>query len=428
MATPPIAWRGRYEPGVPHGFSPLSGSFPRLLTDAGAAAPGQTALVCYRRRWTYAQVEARAALAAGAFLRLGLQPGDRVAVALPNLPASCELMLGILRAGGIIVSLPWGADAVQVAASMAACPPRFVVTAEGPGGQALVAAAPAGGLILVDLLADLPLLLRILGRLGGGRRAGPGRDGLRPRAPRYRRWDRLLAQARPGGEPLLSAESPAMELPLASGVVRFTHGQLLSGAQMLRLWLSDAVPGEDSWLPLLPLGSPLGLVLILGAAPLARARVLLLPRPDAESLAQLCRWLPPAYAFSDAATLRSLAEDPQLPEADLGTLRAWIVSEGLGADEREAFETATGLDLCQGLAPAEAAGLLLCNPINGQRRAHAYGLLLPGVSACTVHGPDGSDSLAFHAPNLADSGWRQLELALTADADGYLYPMLPPTG
>lgn len=428
MATPPITWRGHYEPGVPHGLGPLTGAFPRLLADAGAAAPSQTALVCYRRRWSYAQLEARATLAAGAWLRLGLQTGDRVAVCLPNLPSACELLLGLLRAGGIIVSLPWGAEPEEVAAALATCPPRFVVTATGERGRAAAEAAPPGGLILLDLRADLPLLLRWIGRLSGGEARRSGGRASRGRLPRHRRWDRLMAQARPGKEPELTSESPALERPVGDRALTFSHGNLVNGAQMLRLWLSDAVPGEDSWLPLLPLSSVMGLVVILGAAPLARARVLLLPCPDGESLGQLSRWLPPAYAFSDRATLRALAEDPHLPEADLDTLRAWIVSEVLTREERDAFETATGLELCQGLAPAEAAGLLLCNPINGQRRPGACGLLLPGASARVAQGADGKTELAFQAPNLSGTGWRQLGTGLTADAEGYLYPGLPPAG
>lgn len=425
METSPITWRSRYEPGVPHGLSPLPGGFPRLVAEAGAAAPGQTALVCYRRRWTYAQVEARAMRAAQALIRLGLRPGERVAVALPNLPVACEVMLGVLRAGGVVLSLPWGADRAVVEGALEACPPRFVVTADGRGGRCVADAAPPGALIFIDLRADLPPLLRWIGRLTRGPVAD--REAPTRRTPRHRRWERLLAQARSGAEPVLEADAPALEVPRSggSGCLTFQHGHLTSGAQMLRLWLSDAVPGEDSWLPLLPLGTALGLVLILGAAPLARARVLLLPRWDGDALLHLCRWLPPAYAFSDAATIRRLNDDPHLPELDLDTLRAWVVSEDLAREEAQAFASATGLELCRGLAPEPAAGLLLCNPINGQRAEGSHGLLLPGASARLRPRPGGSAALEFQAPNLAGEGWQALGAALRVDAEGYFFSSDP---
>lgn len=422
MPTPHIAWRSRYEPGVPQGLPPADRSFPQLLVEAAAAAPGQTALVYYRRRTSYAQLEARVALAAQAFLRLGLRPGERVAVALPNGPLACELLLGAMRAGGVVLAIAPDQPAPTVAALLAAEPPRVAVTWAGapPELQAALAAASAVS-VLADPCQDLPLLLHWLARLSG-RAAPPAFQG-----GRGQRWDRLLRGLKTGDEPPLSPADPALDVVLAGGgSLRFSHAQLVGGAMMLRSWLADSVPGEDSWLPLLPLSSAFGLVTVLGAAPLARARVLLLPRWDGAVITDLSRWLPIAYAFADGDAMRALGADPQLPEADLGSVRGWIVGDPLTAEERWAFEAATGLELCQGLAPERAAGLVICNPVNGHRQPEALGLLLPGVSARTRSGPAGAGGLELSGPNLAASGWQSLGPGFSADGDGYVH--LAPRG
>lgn len=418
MPTPHIAWRGRYEPGVPQGLPPADRSFPQLLVEAAGAAPGQTALVYYRRRTSYAQLEARVAVAAQAFLRLGLGPSERVAVALPNGPLACELLLGAMRAGGTVLAIAPELPAPRVAALLAASPPRLAVTWPGARPELQAALAASAALVLADPALDLPPLLNWLARLSGrSRRAAPGGG---PAGGRAQRWERLLRGIKAGDEPSPSPADPALEVALAEGgSVRFSHGQLVGGAMMLRAWLADSVPGEDSWLPLLPLSSAFGLVTVLGAAPLARARVVLLPRWDGAVITDLSRWLPIAYAFADGDAMRALGADPQLPEADLGSVRGWIVGDPLTAEERWAFEAATGLDVCQGLAPEQAAGLVVCNPVNGHRQPDALGLLLPGVSARIR--PGGSGGLELSGPNLAAGGWQSLGPGLFADRDGYVH-------
>ncbi len=420
MATPHIPWRGRYEPGVPHGIPPADRSFPQLLTEAAGAAPGQTALVYYRRRTSYAQLEARVGIAAQVFARLGLRRGDRVAVALPNGPASCELLLGAMRAGGVVLALPPDASAAVLTDALADGSLRLAITWPGARPDLQAALATAASLLMVDPLHDLPLLLRLMARLGGLVDRGAARRGAT--SLRSRRWERLLRGVRAGDEVAVSPEDPALELPLPEGgTVCFSHAQLVAGALMLRAWLADTVPGEDSWLPLLPLGSAFGLVAVLGAAPLARARVVLLPEWDGAVISDLSRWMPIAYAFADGAAMRDLGDDPHLPEADLGSVRGWIVGDPLSPQDRLAFETATGLDVCQGFAPAQAAGLVLCNPVNGHRERDSLGLLLPGVSARSHPGADGPGNLELRGPNLAGAGWRRLSLPLAPDDDGYIH-------
>ena len=251
MATPPIPWRGRYEPGVPQGLSPADRSFPQLLVEAAGAAPGQTALVYYRRRSSYAQLNARVSTAAQAFRRFGLQRGDRVAVALPNAPGTCDVLLGIMRAGGVVLALPDAAPTAGLLATLADQPLRLAITWSGARTDLRTALAATAPLVMVDPVHDLPLLPRIMARIGG--LLGRGALGRETQGARLQRWERFIRGAKGGDDPAVGPEDPALELPLAGGgTVAFNHAQLVSGALMLRAWLADTVPGEDSWLPLLP--------------------------------------------------------------------------------------------------------------------------------------------------------------------------------
>lgn len=80
----------------------------RSVLAARVAADGDAvAVVGGKERWTYAELAARADVAAAGFLALGLQPGDRVVVQLPNIADVFAVVFGLFRAGLIpVFALP----------------------------------------------------------------------------------------------------------------------------------------------------------------------------------------------------------------------------------------------------------------------------------------------------------------------------------
>src|SRR5262245_30437922 len=54
---------------------------------------------------TYTELDQRSAGVAGLLAERGVQPGDRVAIMLPNVPQFAAIYYGILRAGGVVVPM-----------------------------------------------------------------------------------------------------------------------------------------------------------------------------------------------------------------------------------------------------------------------------------------------------------------------------------
>ena len=75
------------------------------LATTAADHPEQAALRVNGQGVTYAQLHGMAAKVAGALRANGIQPGDRVAIILPNVPAFPVVYWGILLAGGIVVPM-----------------------------------------------------------------------------------------------------------------------------------------------------------------------------------------------------------------------------------------------------------------------------------------------------------------------------------
>ncbi|MCI0755860.1 (2,3-dihydroxybenzoyl)adenylate synthase [Teichococcus vastitatis] len=82
-------------------------TFSGFLRRKAVERPDAEAIIDRERRWTYAELLARAEAAAAGFLRAGLRPGDRVVVQLPNIAEFFAAVFGLFRAGMVpLYALP----------------------------------------------------------------------------------------------------------------------------------------------------------------------------------------------------------------------------------------------------------------------------------------------------------------------------------
>ena len=77
----------------------------RCLRHAEEQFPGNTAVVCDGRRFTYQQFAERAGRLGGGLLTMGINPGDRVAFLSSNCHRLLEAYYGVLEAGAVLLPL-----------------------------------------------------------------------------------------------------------------------------------------------------------------------------------------------------------------------------------------------------------------------------------------------------------------------------------
>lgn len=73
-------------------------TFGEWLRARAEATPDRRAVVAPASSWTYAELDARADALAAGFRRIGLEPGDRAVVQLPNIPEFISVVFGLFRA------------------------------------------------------------------------------------------------------------------------------------------------------------------------------------------------------------------------------------------------------------------------------------------------------------------------------------------
>src|SRR5215470_4520701 len=87
-------------------------------------------LICGERAWTNAELHARSRRFAAALLRLGIEPGDRVAIALDHSPELFIACSGVVIAGAALVVLG-PAFSSELQAKIAHCEPRVLICSAG---------------------------------------------------------------------------------------------------------------------------------------------------------------------------------------------------------------------------------------------------------------------------------------------------------
>ncbi|MCU0932795.1 MAG: AMP-binding protein, partial [Serpentinimonas sp.] len=101
-----LPWLDQYPPGVPAQADVNAyRSVAELLESAFRRHAQRDALCCMDQRLRFRDID-EMSQAMGAWLQtLGLQPGDRVAVMMPNVPQYLVAIAGILRAGFVVVNV-----------------------------------------------------------------------------------------------------------------------------------------------------------------------------------------------------------------------------------------------------------------------------------------------------------------------------------
>ena len=121
-------WLPHYDDGVPNTIAVPRVPLHHLLDSAARRFPGRDAINYEGKRLTYRQLEAQVNRFANSLRTLGLQPGDRVMLLLPNLPQLVIGLYGALKAGGVAVFTLPTTDPDELIRQVKDCGARFLVT------------------------------------------------------------------------------------------------------------------------------------------------------------------------------------------------------------------------------------------------------------------------------------------------------------
>ena len=429
-----LPWVRNYDPGVAATVDPVTDSLPRLLLDAAANAPQAPALNFFGRRITYRELSELTARLAQGLKTLGVAPGDRVALWLPNCPQLVAAYQAVLRLGAVAVMLNPLLSTKEIGHQLADSGARRLVVLDHflPQVEEMEKSLGLEQVIITGLAEELPWPWKWLypwkaWRQGLTTGFQAGRNRLA--------WRTLLAHP-----PLQDAPLPG---PRDLAVLQYTggttgtpkaamlsHGNLMVNVAQINDWLPPVRYGAERVVGLLPFSHSFGLTACLNW-PISRgALIIVLPRFEINGFLKVLKKHRPTMLPAVPTLLVALINDPRLPKLDLSTLWAAISgSAPLPREVRDRFEALSGCRILEGYGLTEASPVTHLNPVAGRRPPGSMGLPLPGTVARVVDQETGQHALppgevgelVLQGPQVMQGYWQKPEETGYTLRNGWLF-------
>ncbi|MCL1838560.1 MAG: AMP-binding protein, partial [Propionibacteriaceae bacterium] len=380
-------WTRHYQPGVPEEIELPTKSLVSLLEQSVAEAKNCVATEFFGATMTYAELGAQVDIVAENLRKLGIKPGDRVALVLPNCPQHVVAFYAILRVGAVVVEhnplytprelrhmFEDHAARVAIAWDVAVANLR-----NQPDDVDLEV------IVSVNLLKAFPKMKRFA---------------LGLPIPKLRKMKRKLTRPAPGtiswedfvtGKPIdpqypRPAVSDLAAIQYTSGTTSQPKGSMLShynlyaNARQGEAWMHGAEYRKENFYAILPMFHAFGMTLFLTYGILKQSRLVLFPQFDADMVVDAAKKTPPTVFCAVPPIFEATAKRAQERGVSLKKAKYCISGAmNLPASTVKLWESVSGGLLVEGYGMTEASPVCLGNPFHPSRRNGTIGVPFPST-------------------------------------------------
>jgi long-chain acyl-CoA synthetase len=434
-----VPWLNHYDRGVPAEIETPDERLDTALGTAAARYPDRVAIRYFGRSVTYRELDRAANQFANALIALGVKPGDRVALLLPNCPQMVLTYYGGLRAGAIMVpTSPLYADS-ELEHQLADAEATALVCLSALFGQVqrVRPRLPMLRHIIVTNIKDyFPTRLRLLFTISKERK-----DGHRVSLPSdgQTHWlKRVMKRARSTSPNLATGPDDVALLQYTGGTTgvakgaMLTHRNLVANALQIQAWVSPlaSVDSQERILGVIPLFHVYAMTTVMNLSVRGAAMMILQPRFVVDDVLKAIDRERPTMFPGVPTMYMAINHAQNLKRYDLHSLKSAISGAAPLPNEVAAqFEMLTGARLGEGYGLTEASPVTHSSPLVGDRRLGTIGVPVPSTDAAifdqetgTVRlGPGEIGELAVRGPQVMRGYWRRPEETAQALRDGWLF-------
>lgn len=391
-APRPAAWPDGVPREVEVPDEPLTASLDR----AAREHPDRVAVDFLGATTTYRDLAAQVERGTRVLHDLGVRPGDRVALVVPNSTSHLVAFWSVLRLGAVVVehNPTYTADELAHQLADAGASVALVWEQAVPRVLAVRDRTALRHVVAVDLSADLPRTARWALRLPvpAARRTRAAMRGPVPADVPH--WHRLVRAAAPMPAPPAPDAADVALLQYTGGTTGtpkaavLTHRNLVANAVQGQAW-TQAATGTEVVYGVLPFFHAFGLTLCLTYAVRIAATLVVLPSFDPARVLAAQRRRPGTFLPAVPPMLDRLAAAAEESGADLTSFRYAISGAmALPRATAERWERVTGGLVVEGYGMTETSPVALGNPLSPARRPGSLGLPFPSTHVRVVDQED----------------------------------------
>ncbi len=395
--------------------------------------PDRTACIYYKQRLNYRELSAEARRVAETLQRLGVRPGDRVGILLPNTPEFLAALNGTWMAGGIAVAISPLMVAEEVSDLLELTECRIIISLDVLAPTVLQGKFRPDHVLLTTLQDRLPAWQRIPYAIARMKKIGWRAPADGPK----RSWLAHETENCTGNfEPIEPATLDEPAFILATGgttgcpkAVTLSHRNLVANAHQIHHWAGAAM-ARDSILAVVPFFHSYGLSTCAMSGMAMAATMIMHHRFVPKIVHKLIETHEPTVFPAVPAMLVALNEMLKAQPVRYRALR-YCISGGAPLDPTvgDEFASLTGATVVEGFGLSEASPVTHSGPLDGTARHGTIGLPLPDTMVRIVdvetgrvtlpHGEVGE--LIVKGPQVMLGYWKNPEATSQTIRDGWLF-------
>ncbi|MBK6997268.1 MAG: AMP-binding protein [Lewinellaceae bacterium] len=434
-------WLNNYPAGVPANIDPSQyNRVIDMVEESFQKFADQPAFIFMGKSMTFRELDEKS-MAFGAYLRSrGLEPGDRVALMMPNLLQYPIAMFGVLRAGMILVNT----NPLYTPREMKH---QFVDS----GAKAILIAENFAG-NLEQIIGETQIKTVILTSIG----EMLGMKGaivnfvvrrVKKMVPKYSLTNTVcfLDALKQGQKftipPFQGGPDDTIALQYTGGTTGVSKGTMLTNRNLLanmmqiRAWLMPVLQGHEGEparsLCALPLYHIFSFTVnCLAFMSVGACNILIVNARDLPALIKEWRKHKPNTVPGVNTLFNGLMNQPSFATLDFSTLR--ISVGGAMAVQRavaERWQQMTGTQLIEGYGMTESSPVLTVNPVDNTSRLGTIGMPVPSTEVRIVDDsgttlPPGQDhvgEIVARGPQVMKGYWQRPDATAETVKDGWLY-------
>ena len=434
-AATAVRWRSAYAPGVPYEVEIPEKPLSALLDAAAAGFANNPAIEFLGRTYSYAELARLVDRAASGFQALGVGPGVKVGLFLPNTPYYVICFYGVLKAGGTVVNYNPLYVVRELVHQIEDSETDIMVSLDLAAFYNKVAAALGQSrlkrIVACRMAGILPFPKNVLFSIF--HRAELARI---PPSDHHVAFDALVANEGRVREVTIEPRRAIAVLQYTGGTTgvakgaSLTHYNLWANVIQNEVWFPEGERGRERTLGVLPLFHVFAMTAVMNCALHFGGLLILLPRFELVQVLETIHRKRPTLFPGVPTMYTAINGYPGLAKYDLSSLKLCLSGGApLPLEVKRNFEKLTGCTLVEGYGLSEASPVVCVNPVSGRHKPGSIGVPLPDTEVRIVSideprrplAPGERGELWARGPQVMAGYWHQPEETAEAMTDGWLH-------
>jgi long-chain acyl-CoA synthetase len=371
-------WLKSYAVGVPEEVVFERITLPQALTKSAQSYPDNPALLFQGTTITYRKLDDMVSRFSSALVALGVKPGDKVSLLLPNLVQMVVATYGALRAGAVVVmNNPLYTDRElehqyndsnsRLLVSLDVLVPRMINLRQRTGIVKIISC---------HIRDFLPFPLKQLFPF-----VKKGMHLNTPAAPDVFEFMDLIKQYGPIANPPEVKWDDTAALLYTGGTtgvskgVELTHANLSSNVQQTNAWFPDFKTGSEIVVGCLPFFHSFGMTCAMNVAIFYGYSDVLIPKPEPKAILDAIDKYKATFIPAVPTLYNGMINFPELKKYSLKSLKGCFSGGApLPMETMKNFEKLTGAQICEGYGLTETSPVTHNNPFGAQTKSGTIGL------------------------------------------------------